>query len=54
MPSQRPIIYKSDLKVPPTVISPTATTEDKKKWYKETYKESNIFTHKGTTIIAIR
>ena len=53
IPSQRPIIYKSELKVPPTVISPTATTEEKKTWYKETYKESNILTHKGS-IIAIR
>ena len=48
--SQKPVIYKSELKVPPTTISPTATTEDKKKWYKDTYKESNILTHKGTTI----
>ena len=53
MPSQRPVIYKSELKVPPKTISPTATTEEKKIWYKDTYKESNILTHKGTPI-AIR
>ena len=53
MPSQRPIIYKGDFKTPPTTLSPTATTEETNTWYKETYKESNILTHKGTPI-AIR
>lgn len=49
-PSQKPVVYKSELRIEPTTISPTATTEDKKAWYKDTYKESNILTHTGTSL----
>ena len=48
--SQKSAVYKSELKVPPTTIPSTATIEDKKKWYTDTYKESNILTHKGLTL----
>ena len=48
--SQKPVVYIGEFKKEPTAILPTATTELKKTWYKDTYKESNILSHKGKTL----
>ena len=49
-PSQKPVVYIGDFKKAPTTILPTASSKDKKTWYKDTYKESNILTHTGKTL----
>ena len=48
--AQKPIIYQGSFKKTPPFILPSATIEEKKTWYTDTYKESNIFTHTGTTL----